>query len=1177
MTAGGSVGGITFTIKVDTGDTAKRVRAVHKEFRELDKNASKLSKRLQSVVSQLTAIGASRTGGLRNMATQLQLVDRYAKSVAKSANAVAASALRSARAHNAASRATQTHAMSLDTYSDKAGTAMHAASALAGVLSSRFLTYRILDAAKLAARVEVLGTTLDQLGGIANYSSGELAILEQQTKALGITTQAARESLALLVRNQLDMAKAAQLARVAQDSAVLAGENSSESFARIATAIEKLEPRLLKAIGINVRLEQVYSAQADALGKTVDSLTERERKEALLNAVLAKGVTLTGLYEASMQDVGKQLTSLPRYLEEAKKEFGEQFLPVLRDGVNVIGDLAKWYAELPEPIKNASAAIAAGGTVAVGATASVAGLTLALGALNSVLLATPAGWIGLSLAALAGTYVLVESAAASARREVEELNKAARAKGATAAQSMDESKLENHIAGLIRKQQALERLRKSVAKTAAANADSSLGVSLVTGGELVLAMTRQIELTKQELIGVKEAQEAIEMRRLDSIMEQQTNAYATAIEIEKDLHKERRKALVGSTMEIIDEFRKQRTELENSVMSIEDIQRAYDLSKLKAVTALNKKYRTKREEVGDDEAAQRRVQVEYTQELVELEQQLANARDAEFSKRDQILDGLRESVALAEQRLEAERKSLTQRREILDAEDVGAVAKIVEMEAERVEKLEQQKAALQELQELRVKAIDTDQFEIYSKRIAQLIEDIQLTQEESIRKQIQAIEDAADKRRDTMEKLANDLARIEGDTTQMTIEEINKRRQQRERDFENTEKFITRIRTALMEAQNPGRAGLTSQFDDFLEAVNKAGSARQLDQLMESFPEVLKLTLSEMEKEATKLQQKINSKATQAQRDWMRGDGAALQRFMTDTAKDRFALSQLSANFKDGMGYAQHLQKQMQQAIDARRIELENVEKLKKEEDRIRREKADQIKREMEAAQKGIQWESDKLDILKQQLAVTKELLAARIEATGTSNSDIMRADELRREAAKLRADAGKGPDGKPVVTVTPVVKPAPTATTGTTEQPTQPRVTDYVPPSTTPRNRRDLLNQRRLAYQQEMQRRRDARARLFSFMEFGASDTIAPPPAVTMPTRPTQATSTATQSIDTSAAEDALGRQGEATERGLSNASGALNGLADIANDNAEKIDRAAEGANVANRRAQRIKGAYQ
>jgi len=195
-----------------------------------------------------------------------------------------------------------------------------------------------LESAKLAARVETLGVVTQTLGRNAGYSTTEILKLERSIQKQGITTQASRQALAKMMQAQLDLADATDLARLAQDAAVIAGTNSSEAFERLVNVISTGNVRMARTMGLQVDFNAGYEKMAEKLGITADALTAEQKAQARANAVIQEGTQIAGAYAEAMESVGKQLTSTPRYFEEFKVAFGENFIDVLGAGNLAVQD-----------------------------------------------------------------------------------------------------------------------------------------------------------------------------------------------------------------------------------------------------------------------------------------------------------------------------------------------------------------------------------------------------------------------------------------------------------------------------------------------------------------------------------------------------------------------------------------------------------------------------------------------------------------------------------------------------------------------------------------------------------------------------------------------------------------------------------------------------------------------
>lgn len=318
-----------------------------------------------------------------------------------------------------------------------------AAVALAGALGANQIVSFVKDVTLLAGRVQNLGTVMQNTGAVANYSSGELDLIESRVKQLGITTQATREIMTRFAQNELDVADATKLARIAQDAAVIAGINSSDAADRMAIAVQRLDTRMLRNLGILVNLRQEYQAYGLETGRVETSLTAAEKQQITLNAVMRAGVHIQGNYEKSLRDVYKQYTTLARYQEEAARALGELYLPAFGKLVELTTAGLKAFTAEESGIKSLTATLLGfGGTFATvtagvvlgkvawtafkGALIAAAGPAAAaaggLALIKGALLGMPGLIIGVA-AALGGAFALWSAKSAEAQKRIDEQNR----------------------------------------------------------------------------------------------------------------------------------------------------------------------------------------------------------------------------------------------------------------------------------------------------------------------------------------------------------------------------------------------------------------------------------------------------------------------------------------------------------------------------------------------------------------------------------------------------------------------------------------------------------------------------------------------------------------------------------------------------------------------------------
>lgn len=214
--------------------------------------------------------------------------------------------------------------------------ATRAAGYLAGIASVATMANLVKDVTLLAARYDTLGIVVNQVGKTAGYSTREMSEFQKGLERTGISAIASRETLAKMTQAQIDLSKSSELARIAQDAAVIGNINSSEAFQRMINGIQSAEVEILRGIGLNVNFENSYKEMAAQLGKNVDKLSQQEKTQARVNSVVKAGIPIQGVYASSMESAGKKLNSLPRYIENIKVLLGK----FTQDGFSVAIDKA---------------------------------------------------------------------------------------------------------------------------------------------------------------------------------------------------------------------------------------------------------------------------------------------------------------------------------------------------------------------------------------------------------------------------------------------------------------------------------------------------------------------------------------------------------------------------------------------------------------------------------------------------------------------------------------------------------------------------------------------------------------------------------------------------------------------------------------------------------------------
>lgn len=197
--------------------------------------------------------------------------------------------------------------------------------AIGTIVATLKLTSLISEAAALSQRYNELGIVLGVVGRNAGLTRSEIDATTESVRKQGISMIESRQIVTRMIQSQIDLSKATELARLAQDAAVIGQINSSEALDRLVFGITSAQVEVLRGIGINVSFEQSYAKLAKEIGVTQNALTEQQKLQARLNVVLGEASKISGVYEGAMANAGKQMRSTERLVEDLKVKIGGLF------------------------------------------------------------------------------------------------------------------------------------------------------------------------------------------------------------------------------------------------------------------------------------------------------------------------------------------------------------------------------------------------------------------------------------------------------------------------------------------------------------------------------------------------------------------------------------------------------------------------------------------------------------------------------------------------------------------------------------------------------------------------------------------------------------------------------------------------------------------------------------
>ncbi len=271
----------------------------------------------------------------------------------------------------------------------------------------------IKDAVIYAARTDEMKIAMLGMAEASGNSRGELLAQEESIRRLNITTQEARQTLVKFQLAQLDVTKAATLARGAQDLAVIAGAETGEEVDRLVHGITTLQTRVLRTAGVNITLIESYKKVALETGRSVASFSAEEKQAIALNAVIDYASRATGLYGLSLDNAGKRMRSMTRLFQEMQNAIGGMLQGPFGNLVDSLSGLLKLIAAAPKLFAAFIVVMAGFSIQLIRNIAATGGWTAQLGILVKGLIQATQATLGLT-AATATNVVAVEASGAAA-------------------------------------------------------------------------------------------------------------------------------------------------------------------------------------------------------------------------------------------------------------------------------------------------------------------------------------------------------------------------------------------------------------------------------------------------------------------------------------------------------------------------------------------------------------------------------------------------------------------------------------------------------------------------------------------------------------------------------------------------------------------------------------------
>ena len=192
-----------------------------------------------------------------------------------------------------------------------------------------------------AARVDELDVAMNAVGKATGLGYQAIRDAAQATKDMGIEMEVAQQSAIKFAQNNLDLSYASELARAAQDLAVVSGKNSTDTYNMLTHAVITGRSEVLKSVGIQKSAGQMYESFARSLGISASALTYQQKQQAVATGALKEAAKVAGVYEAAMDSPGKVLRSFARIHNEIQVAVGGVLLKAFGPMIKSLYDLEK--------------------------------------------------------------------------------------------------------------------------------------------------------------------------------------------------------------------------------------------------------------------------------------------------------------------------------------------------------------------------------------------------------------------------------------------------------------------------------------------------------------------------------------------------------------------------------------------------------------------------------------------------------------------------------------------------------------------------------------------------------------------------------------------------------------------------------------------------------------------
>lgn len=201
--------------------------------------------------------------------------------------------------------------------------------------------------AKAGAQAEQLRSSFDRLA-VGVGQNGQQMLQAMRSASRGMVSDSdlilsANKAMLLGVADSGE--ELGQLLEVARVRGQAMGLTLTQAFNDIVTGIGRMSPLILDNLGIVTGGQKVFDDYARAIGRSADSLTDAEKKQALLNKVVAESSDMVAALSVEALSPAESFERMNAAIQNAKDALGVLFSPAiaaiaqeLADAVSAVTD-----------------------------------------------------------------------------------------------------------------------------------------------------------------------------------------------------------------------------------------------------------------------------------------------------------------------------------------------------------------------------------------------------------------------------------------------------------------------------------------------------------------------------------------------------------------------------------------------------------------------------------------------------------------------------------------------------------------------------------------------------------------------------------------------------------------------------------------------------------------------